>query len=57
LTDDDLDALFEKTTPTRAHVLDVVPMEEAERGEAVCLPFYDGRGKPAGICFAGYSCD
>jgi hypothetical protein len=57
LTDDDLEALFETTTPTRAQVLDVVPMEEVERGEAVCLPFYDSRGQPAGICFAGYSCD
>jgi hypothetical protein len=57
LTEEELRDYFETTTPTRAQVLDNLPMHRIERGEAWCLPVYDANGLPVAVCFAGYSSD
>jgi hypothetical protein len=57
LTEEELQAHFGTTTPTREQVLEVMPTEDVERGEAVCLTAYDEVGYPTEIFFAGYSCD
>jgi hypothetical protein len=57
LTEEELQAHFGTTTPTREQVLEVMPTEDIERGEAVCLTAYDEVGYPTEIFFAGYSCD
>ena len=57
LTEEELQAHFGTTTPTRQQVLEMLPTEDIERGEAVCLTVYDEAGYPVEIFFAGYSCD
>jgi len=57
LSEDELQEHFGTTTPTREQVIEVMPTEDIERGEAVCLTGYDEVGYPVEIFFAGYSCD
>jgi hypothetical protein len=38
LTEEELQEHFGTTTPTREQVLEVMPTEDIERGEALCLP-------------------
>jgi hypothetical protein len=57
LSQKDLEAYFETTTPTRRQVLENLPTNHMDRGEALCLPIYDEKGRPEAIFFAGYSCD
>ena len=57
LTEEELQAYFGTTTPTRQQILELLPTEDIERGEAVCLTVYDEVGYPVEIFFAGYSCD
>ena len=57
LTEEELQSHFRTTTPTRQQILEIMPTEDIERGEAVCLTVYDEVGYPEEIFFAGYSCD
>ena len=51
-----LQDLYGTTQPTREMVSDLEFLEEVERGTGVYIIVYD-KGKPAEICFAGYSYD
>jgi hypothetical protein len=57
LTEEELEDLFGTATPTREQVLELMPPEDGERGQAVCLPVYDNAGFPVEIFFGGWSCD
>ena len=57
LTEEELQEHFGTTTPTRQQFLEMLPTEDVERGEAICLTVYDEVGYPTEIFFAGYSCD
>lgn len=51
-----LQELYDTTQPTREILQDMAFIEDVERGTGVYVIVYD-RGKPAEICFAGYSFD
>lgn len=51
-----LEELYGTTQPTRAMVADLEFLEDVGRGTGVYVVLYDN-GKPAEICFAGYSFD
>lgn len=57
LTEAELQELFGTPTPTREQVLEIMPPEDGERGQAVCLPVYDAVGYAVEIFFGGWSCD
>jgi hypothetical protein len=57
LTEEELQEHFGTTTPTRQQILEILPTEDIERGEAVCLTVYDEVGYPVEIFFVGDSCD
>jgi hypothetical protein len=57
LTEAELQELFGTPTPTREQVLEIMPPEDGERGQAVCLPVYDAVGYLIEIFFGGWSCD
>jgi hypothetical protein len=57
LTEEELEEYFGTTTPTREQVLEAMPAEDIERGEAVCVTVYDKQAYPVQIFFGGYSVD
>ncbi len=56
LSEDDLEAAFETTRPTRAMVERLDIFDELDRGTGVCVTVYKD-GKPDEYLFAGYSVD
>lgn len=55
--DKELEELFETAEPTRDQIMRDLPLQNVERGQAICLPVFDEAGKAVGLCFAGYSYD